>query len=291
MKASTELDYRRRIARVIEAILMQPGAPHTVESLSAIAHFSPYHFHRVYKSLTGETVAETIQRLRLAEAANRLTNDLDSVTDVAADVGYESAQAFARAFRKFAGVSPGEFRSRQRDLMASRHRLADNKDGGQLAADAHAQTVTTFELSPLTALCLRHDGPTSTIGQTYRLLLRLLGIDAASAKNYQTIGLCTGNPEERGSFRYFAGIVCDEDQGPVGSLEPVRLQGGLYASQRLVGPYALIAPTFRALFAGWLPRSAFLADERPALEMYRDPPLSGMKRRSVTDVAIPIRPR
>ena len=38
MKPSTERDYRRRIARVVEIILLEPGAPHTLESLAAVAH-------------------------------------------------------------------------------------------------------------------------------------------------------------------------------------------------------------------------------------------------------------
>lgn len=61
MKPSTERDYRRRIARVVEAILLEPGAHHTLESLAAVAHLSPFHFHRVYRALTGESVVETVQ--------------------------------------------------------------------------------------------------------------------------------------------------------------------------------------------------------------------------------------
>ncbi|HEY3536710.1 MAG TPA: GyrI-like domain-containing protein [Trinickia sp.] len=287
MKSTTEQDYRRRIARVVEAILAEPSGQHTLESLAAIAHFSPFHFHRVYKSLTGETVAETIQRLRLAEAANRLTDSTHSVTSVASDVGYDSAQAFARAFRRFAGVSPGTFRSRQEDVSAFPIPLADKLDGGQIVAD-DTRTVATIELPASTLLCLRHDGPTATIGQTYRLLLRLLGIDAAS-KKHQVIGLCIGNPEHRDGFRYFAGIIPSSGMKPVGAIQPVCLEGGLYASTRLVGPYALIGPTFRTLFNGWLPRSGYLSDGRPALELYRNPPLSGLKHQSVTDLAIPVR--
>jgi AraC family transcriptional regulator len=162
MKPGTERDYRRRIARVVAAIVAEPGAPHTVESLAAIAHLSPYHFHRIYKRLTGETVAETVQRFRLADAANRLTSDVDTVTDVAADVGYDSAQAFARAFRKFTGVSPGQFRARQLDIMESRKVPTDR------SCDADcAQKIATVELPSITVLGLRHDGPTSTISHTY----------------------------------------------------------------------------------------------------------------------------
>lgn len=291
MKSGTEREYRRRIARVVAAIVAEPSAPHTVDSLSAIAHVSPYHFHRIYKSLTGETVAETVQRLRLAEAANRLTSNVDTVTDVAANVGYDSAQAFARAFRKFTGVSPGEFRARQLDIMESRQVPIEVGETCQRATGDWAQTIATAELPPVTVLGLRHDGPTSTIGHTYRMLLRSLGIDAATARNHQVIGLCFGNPKDGASFQYVAGVVQTADLEPCGSVQSIRLKGGLYASLRLVGPYALIGPTFRALFDGWLPLSAYMPDERPALELYRDPPLSGLKRQSVTDLAIPIKKR
>lgn len=76
---------------------------------------------------------------------------------------------------------------------------------------------------------------------------------------------------------------------PVGSIQSLRLEGGLYASNCLVGPYALIGPAFRALFNGWLPQSGYVTDERPALELYRNPPLSGLTHESVTDLAIAIR--
>src|SRR5579871_976772 len=117
MKPSTERDYRRRIARVVEKILLEPGAPHTLESLAAVAHMSPYHFHRVYREVTGESVVETVKRLRLAQAAQRLT-DAAQVTAVAHDAGYDSPQAFARAFRDFTGVSPSEFRAKQKSLVS-----------------------------------------------------------------------------------------------------------------------------------------------------------------------------
>lgn len=64
MKSDTLRDYRRRIARVIEAINADPAAPHSTESLAAIAHFSPYHFHRLYRAMTGESVAVTVRRAR-----------------------------------------------------------------------------------------------------------------------------------------------------------------------------------------------------------------------------------
>jgi AraC family transcriptional regulator len=296
MKPSTEHDYHRRIARVIEAILADPGAPHTVDTLAAIAHLSPFHFHRIYRALTGESIAETVQRLRLAKAAHQLKNAGDSVTSIALDVGYDSPQAFARAFRGFAGISPTEFRARQTDLanpIVADQILADPcveaASGMPSARPIGASDVEITQLAPIDALCLRHQGPIATIGLTYRKLLRTLDVDETAREGM--IGICTGDTEEPGSFHYLAGIAPTAPLEPVGAVEAVRVEGGLYAAYRLVGPWALIAPTFRTLFGGWLPQSGYDPDDRPALELYRHRSTPDARQECVTDLLIPIRRR
>ena len=289
MKPSTERDYHRRIARVIEAILADPGAPHTMESLAAVAHLSPYHFHRIYRALTGESIVETVQRVRLARAAHRLTVADDSVTTVAGDVGYDSPQAFARAFRGFTGVSPSAFQTRQRRLTASPADGPEAADGDAPATLADVPFVELVELGPLDLLCLRHEGPAATISQSFRTLWQMLGCNASWALAQGTIGMSTGDPEEDGGFRYLAGVVPAAAMEASGQVEAVRIEGGLYAVHRLVGPYGLIAPTFRALFGGWLPHSGYEPDDRPALEFYRSRPAPGRQHEYVTDLMIPIR--
>ena len=59
---SADQHYRDRVARVIAHIVAHPLAAHRLEDLAAIAHFSPFHFHRVYSSIAGETVAATVRR-------------------------------------------------------------------------------------------------------------------------------------------------------------------------------------------------------------------------------------
>ncbi len=120
MKPSTERSYAQRIARVVEAIVADPGAPHTVESLAAVAHLSPYHFHRIYRALTGESIAATVQRVRLARAAHRLTGAGEPVSTVALEVGYDSPQAFAR--HSAASPASARARSMRGNRACRRHR-------------------------------------------------------------------------------------------------------------------------------------------------------------------------
>jgi AraC family transcriptional regulator len=333
MKPSTERDYRRRIARVVETILLEPGGPHTLESLAAVAHLSPYHFHRVYRAVMGESVVETVKRLRLAEAAQRLT-DAAQVTAVAHDAGYDSAQAFARAFRGFTGVSPSEFRARQRHLVAhpcgasavpvaSFVSAAPVLSARSWTSPVSAETrdaagvpdlpaVEVTELAPLDVLCLRHDGPVATIAQTFRTLMTLLRC-ADDPLLHQRVGICARDATVPGGFRYHAGIASAPEAGladvrsqsgrtgaakraehveqaaQARQVEPLRLAGGLYAVHRLVGPYALISPTFRALYSGWLPRSGYTRDQRPGLELYRSSADASPQHACITDLLIPIR--
>ncbi len=290
MKPNTERDYHRRIARVIEAILANPGAPHTVDSLAAVAHLSPYHFHRIYRALTGESIAETVQRVRLAQAAYRLTVADDSVTTVAGNVGYDSPQAFARAFRGLTGVSPSIFQTRQKNLLAPRAEKDPIASDGTEASTADVSFVELIELAPLDVLGLRHQGPTATIKQTFRTLSQTLGREMDSTRVLGKIGIVSGDPEdEHGDFRYLAGVVTAEPMEAVGPLEATRVEGGLYAAHRLVGPYALIGPTFAALFGGWLPQSGYEPDDRPALELYRNTPSAERRHECITDLLIPIR--
>jgi AraC family transcriptional regulator len=282
MRSDTQDSYHRRIARVIETILADPGASHSVDSLAATANFSPFHFHRIYRALTGESIAATVRRVRMARAAHRLATTLDTVTNVAFDAGYDSPQAFARAFRDFTGVSPSQFQARQKDL-------AETTGDGRFADGDAPPRVELRELGSIDALCLRHHGPVATIRQTFRRLDRLAQDLGLNGEQADRIGVSWGDPDEDGGFTYLAGIVTTGPQPPCAPLEPVRLAGGYYGSHRLVGPHALIAPTFRSLFGGWLPQSGFEADNRPTLEIYCRRQPDAAPTQCVTDLFIPLR--
>jgi AraC family transcriptional regulator len=276
MKPNTQSDYHRRIARVVEAILADPGAAHSVESLAGVACLSPFHFHRIYRGMTGEGIAETVRRVRMAQAAHQLTRAGDDVTTVAFDVGYESPQAFARAFRDLTGVSPSHFQTRQRALKTQ---------GGN---GASAQ-IAVIDLPPLTVLALRHHGPIANIGQTYRKLYDLIDEPVrAEAMNHQ-IGIGAGDPAGGDDFIYLAGTALRDLGASFAGLERVAIAGGLYASYRLVGPYALIASAYSALFSNWLPGSGYEPDHRPTLEFYRTRSTRVEQAESITDLMIPIR--
>src|SRR6187399_1875835 len=114
MKPTSQSEYTRRIERVIAAVtqsLEQEQELPSTATLAAVANFSPFHFMRVYRALAGESLGATVQRLRLARAAHLLAESAAPVSEIAGRAGFETPQAFARAFRQHFGVAPSEARA------------------------------------------------------------------------------------------------------------------------------------------------------------------------------------
>jgi AraC family transcriptional regulator len=109
--AATGLDYRQRICWAMNFISENLDREPSLSEIAQAANFSPFHFHRIFKAATGETVFGFLRRLRLEWAANRLLSDpREDVTTVALEGGFSSSQNFAKAFRARYGASPSEFR-------------------------------------------------------------------------------------------------------------------------------------------------------------------------------------
>jgi AraC family transcriptional regulator len=98
-----------------------------------VAGFSPFHFHRVFHTLTDETLNEMVLRLRLERAAAllRATPRL-SITDAAFECGFQSVPVFSRAFKRYFGLN-----ARQWDRQAP----LKNSKNQQVFGDTHSYTL------------------------------------------------------------------------------------------------------------------------------------------------------
>lgn len=129
MKPSTLQLYKERILGVLVFIQKNLDEELPLEQYARVAHFSPYHFHRIFRGMVGESLQEHIRRLRLERAATRLKRTDRSVLEIALEAGYETHEAFTRAFRTFSGVSPSHFRRENAVLPASDSGGVHYRDG------------------------------------------------------------------------------------------------------------------------------------------------------------------
>lgn len=82
----------------------------TLSDISDVLKMSKYHFHKIFKSITGETFAEYIKRVRLEKSADMLIRTENSMTLIAYDTGFSSSSVFSREFKRKYSISPRDFR-------------------------------------------------------------------------------------------------------------------------------------------------------------------------------------
>lgn len=271
--SNADRNYRERVARAVAAIVADPLAEHRLEDLAALAHFSPFHFHRIYRGLIGETVAATVRRVRLAKAAQMLGAGDSSVTQVGQDAGYDSPQAFSRAFSQFTGLAPRDF---QRKVGLATMKNEENTSG---------LAVQLVERPSIAVQALLHEGPAATIPHTYGRLAEFVG----TRQTGPWYGIIEGDHDDPEGCRYHAAV---SEAGPAllnPALQHMTLAGGRYAMYLLKGPYTQINAVLTALCTNWLPASGFEADDRPCLERYLNSSATAAPQDLLTELLLPIR--
>ncbi len=112
---SSRAEYITRLNHVLDYISANLDQALTLEVLANVAGFSPFHFHRLFKSLVGETLNDYVWRARLDKSANQLVNNPEySILIISQNCGFSSPAVFSRAFKARFEVSPGQFRKQRK---------------------------------------------------------------------------------------------------------------------------------------------------------------------------------
>ncbi|GAA0344220.1 AraC family transcriptional regulator [Bacillus carboniphilus] len=108
----------QRMVESIEYIESHLDKELVIEDIASIACMSKFHFQRMFNMLTGFTVSEYIRNRRITLAAQEIVHSHAKVIDVAMKFGYESPEAFTKAFRRIHGISPSAAKKDSQSLKA-----------------------------------------------------------------------------------------------------------------------------------------------------------------------------
>lgn len=112
-------DALRRLEAARDWLAENFAAPVSLRDAARVACCSPYHFHRQFTALFGETPQDFVSRLRLIEAKKLLVTTTIPVTEVCLQVGYSSLGTFSTQFRKKEEASPKQYRYRARTFYSA----------------------------------------------------------------------------------------------------------------------------------------------------------------------------
>jgi AraC family transcriptional regulator len=283
-KPLTVLDYSRRIERVLDHIGAHLDEPLDLERLAAVACFSPYHFHRIYRAITGETVAEALRRLRLQRAAGELVEGHPAIARISRRAGYGSVAAFTRAFQAGYGIAPAAYRRQGRLVLPSPI---------PTATESAMYDVTIRELQPVRLAALRHTGPYLDIGTTFERLFAWAAGRGLMGPQTRAIGVYYDDPDGTSAeaLRSDAGLAVEAGSALDNGLRIVEVPGGRHAVLHHQGPYAELNKAYRWLYREWLPTSGEQCADRPIFEEYLNNPRTLPPERWLTDICLPLAER
>jgi AraC family transcriptional regulator len=277
---TTRDDHCARVVRVVSEIDRRLDEDLDLEELAAIACFSPYHFHRVYRAVTGETPADTMRRLRLHRAAGALRRETTPLPRVARRAGYASVDAFSRAFAAAYGRTPKAYRE---GAAAHAARLAQE--------EIHAMYDVTIEpFAGVTLIGLAHQGDYHKIGATFDRLNALAGSRGLLTPETRAIAIYHDDPASvpEPKLRSFAGFSVPRGTVAPEGTERVEIPAGPVASLLHKGPYAELESAYKYLYGVWLPGSGRAPADRPCFEEYLNDPRSLPPTEWLTRVSMPL---
>lgn len=283
MKRTTREDYDRRLLRaqmLLEARLDQPVAP---QDLAAEAAFSLHHFHRIFRAQLGESVMQRVRRLRLERAARTLKAQPTSdrrLIELALEAGYESHEAFTRAFLDHFGVSPSAYREQAAQAAA------------RPAPEGPRCPVRVETFAPVRVLFRRHRGGFATVGQTWGGLMEwtVRAVAAAGIAMPAMYGICPDDPEvtEEDQLRFDACIAAAPGLVADATVSETMVPGGTYAVGLHIGPYYKLHETYLDVIGRWFPTSGYELAPEAVVEHYLNDPSNAAESELRTEVRVRI---
>lgn len=290
-------EYVGRINRAIDYVRGNLDGDLRLESIARAASFSPYHFHRIFKSVVGETVNAFVRRHRAQKAAGMLIHSpAMTITEISVACGYSSSSMFAREFRTHFGVSASQFRAAGRaSLERFRQELADR---GHVLQKHHAQRTEMFfrvevrEEPPRRVAYIRHVGNYSEIGQAFSRLARWAGPRGLTQENAHMLAIYHDNPDVTPveKLRADACITVPEGTKVNRDIGLATLPGGTYAAAYVEIDDTQYGEAWNRLFSDWLPESGYQPDDRPCYELYLNDPRTHPQNKHILEICEPVRP-
>jgi len=316
-------EYTARVNRVIDYIEANISEELSLKELANVAHFSPFHFHRIFRGMVGETLNYFIQRIRVEKAAAKLVlNPKKSITEIAFECGFSSSSAFARSFRETYDMSASDWRSgghvhysknskvkskdRQsvgnigKDFDVSLYYNQDIKNqlwGGTMKNKEIQTNVEVKDMPELHVGYIRHIGPykgdQELFGRLFNKLMAWAGPRGLLRfPETQVITIYHDNPDitDESRLRTDACITVPEDTQVEGEIGKAKIPAGKYAVAHFEITPDQYQDAWNAVYGGWLPDSGYQPEDGPCYELYLNDPKQHPEGKHVVDICVPVKP-
>ncbi len=273
-------EYHARIHRVMDYVAEHIDEPLPLHSLARISHFSPFHFHRIFHAVTGETLSDYIKRQRLEKAVFlRKYSPRMTLTDIAFRCGFNSSADFSRSFKTEYGIAPSRFDpaalAEKRKNCKATLGDAEYRDLVSRVQARHPLRVRVLPRPAQTVAFLRVHNSYAE-GNVSAAFTRMM--DWARRRGFHRTGTLIGmsldhpeiTPVEK--CTYDVCYTVPEGTPRDGEIGIRRIRANLFATLHIQGDGEVLLAAWNYLFRDWLPASGYEPTHDPSMEVYARTP-------------------
>lgn len=287
--------HRKKIVQAQRFIRKHHQSDISLDDISSAAASSPFHFSRIFLSYTNETVFSFLRRVRVLKSLKLLQDYPDmSITDIGANVGYETSSAFNKVFKKVTNKSPSEFRNLGKEQQA---RLIYLISRPNLKKDTIMTFNTNYDIVTRKEshfVYFEDKGPFQEIAAPLwqKLIPLLPSIKQDLIEEYVGMGIINTDNTGEEIMIYHAGLIVKENAKSSiletnKELKYRAVPSGKYAKFIHIGPYPLIWEAFNRSFQTLIEQKVALRKEY-AIENYLNDPAVTPENELLTEILIPI---
>lgn len=269
----------------------------TFENLAEKFRYSPFHFHRIFTSITGQTITNYIKRRRLTLAHQKLCETNERIADICYETGFNSIQAFNRAFKEAFHMQPSQVRAEKPQIT---YRSIDTIISGYVK---RVNVEGEYAIKPVfiekdefyLAGYRKHtrDG-IQVIGESWHELKntmnKLKRVNPSAM--YGLEDYTNDFISEPLQFYYMAAVDVEEDTNIPDGMCKIKIPQALYAVFTVNGNNANgeIGKAFKYIYDIWLPNSEYCLDENLLIDFeYYDERWDCQSKSAQLDIYIPVK--
>lgn len=268
-----QADYLGRIERALALIEGAAGSEcwPGVPDLARAAAMSEYHFHRVYRLMTGETPQQTLSRARLGGSLPALAGR-GGIADGAAHSAYATNQSYARALKALTGATPSQLRADPDRFAAAVAALSVPGAGDPPMAPAPVE-IAIVELAPLRLVARRNVGAYEALNGGFARLFEELMEQVGPEQVTGLYGIPHDDPRScpPDQCRFDCAVSVDGDVAPRGGLALADIAAGPQLRLTMAGDYDRIHGALDHLYQIAIALDMPLADALPLNHYHHDP--------------------
>ena len=277
--SESNIIYQNRINRVINYINKNLEKSLSLNDLADIAHFSSFHFHRIFVAVVEESINSYTNRTRIEKSARLLKFSKQSISDIAYECGFSSPSTFSRSFKQYFEVAPSSFRKtgniENSKICKELHPMEEYLCNISLEEKQSKFPIAIKELPSRKVAYIRvvDSFKEGTVIKAFEDL-----IDWTKDKNLfseaQFFGMSLDDPmvTPQDKYRYEACVIVpsDYESSNQDEIQLLELPPCTYATTKVYGDIMQVATAISYMYNDWLISSNYEPEHQYGLEYFLD---------------------